>query len=106
VKGIFNFTSQNAQISDVAKAIKKETKCIIKTAGKNFKDERSYFADVSRGIKARLFERKTKYTIDFGIKEIKNIVLSNRIKNLDLEYYSNEKYLLQSIIPYEKTFMK
>jgi len=101
IQGIFNFTSQNIQIADVAKAIRKETKCKVEFAGKNFKDERSYFADVRKGWNARLFEKKTKYTIEFGIKEIKNIVLSNRIKNLDLEYYSNERYLLQSIQSYE-----
>ncbi len=104
-QGIYNFASKNVQISDVAKDIQRDTHCRIEMKGKNFKDERSYFADISKGLKDKIFAKVEKYNILFGIREIRNIVESNRIKNLDLEYFSNERYLLQAIQGYESAFL-
>lgn len=103
--GIYNFASGNMQIVDVAKAIRRLTHCAVEVKGKNFKDERSYFADLSSGLKDKVFKQEAKYDIPFGIVEIKKIVESNRIKNLDLEYFSNERYLLQAIQGYENAFV-
>lgn len=104
--GIFNFAPQNAQIITIAKKIKKYTDCVIEVIGQKFEDERNYFANISKGLKTGVFKKETKRTVEYGIKEVKKLVLSNRIKNLDLEYYSNEKYLLQSMTTYENSFIK
>lgn len=103
--GIFNVAPQNAQITDVAKKIQKQVHCEVVIAEEKF-DDRNYFADINKGLKVGVFPKETKYTIDYGIKEIRNLILSNRIKNLDLEYYSNEKHLLQSMTHYENVFLK
>ncbi len=104
--GIFNFAPQNESIINVAETIKKYTNCEIVITKQKFEDERNYHADISKGLEAGLFSKKTQYTIGYGIKEIKDLVLSNRIKNLELEFYSNEKYLLSSITEYKNSFLK
>lgn len=104
--GIFNFAPQNESIINVAETIQKYTNCEIVITKQKFEDERNYHADISKGLEAGLFSKKTQYTIGYGIKEIKDLVLSNRIKNLELEFYSNEKYLLSSITEYKNSFLK
>ena len=97
--GIYNLAQHNAQIIDIAKKIQKSTKCELQITEQKFEDDRNYHADISKGLLAGLFAEVTLYTIDYGIKEVKELVLSNRIKNLELEYYSNEKFLLQYLTP-------
>ena len=46
----------------------------------------------------------TPFDIRYGIREIKGLVLSNRVRDFDHEFYSNEKYLLQAISRYENGF--
>ena len=71
-----------------------------------FEDERNYYANTTKGVRDKIFSLKTEYTIDYGIREISNLVHENRVKNLDLEYYSNEKYLLQEINKYKEFIVK
>jgi len=97
-RGIYNIASENASIIDVAKQIKKETRCKVVVTGQKFEDDRNYFANVKRGLQDNIFTNKTKYSIEYGIKEIKELVLSKRIKDLELKYYSNERYLLESML--------
>lgn len=96
-KGIYNLATSNASILDVAKLIGKETGCKIAFAKQLFEDNRNYIAITKKGLMAKVFSDKTSYTIPFGIREIKKLVESQRVKNLELELYSNEKYLLQTI---------
>lgn len=104
--GIFNFAPQNATILEVANMIKKKTNCVIEIVEQKFEDERNYHADISKGISTKLFTKDTEYPLTTGIDEIKNLVLSHRVKNLDLEYYSNEKHLLSYMTNYKNSFIK
>lgn len=104
--GVFNFAMENDTIIHIAKEIQQQTKCEIVTVKQKFEDERNYHADISKGLQAGVFTNKPKHTIKMGIKDVKELVLSNRIKNLDLEFYSNEKHLLQSITYFENSFVK
>lgn len=104
--GIYNLATENSNILDIATRIKKTTKCNIKKVKQKFEDERNYYADTTKGLKDKIFSTKTEFTIDHGIKEVSNLVKENRVKNLDLEYYSNEKHLLQEINKYKEFIVK
>lgn len=104
--GIYNFATQNETIATVANMIKKQTDCKIEVTEQKFEDERNYHADLTKGIRDEIFSQKAKHTIIDGIREVKELVLSNRIKNLDLEFYSNEKHLLASMTAYENSYLK
>jgi len=99
--GIFNFASQNAIISEVAEIIQASTGCVVEKVKQKFEDERNYHADSTKGHKAKLFSNQKFLSIADGVEEVKTLVLSNRIKNLELAFYSNEKHLLASIKEYE-----
>lgn len=101
-KGIYNLTTQNSTILEVAKIIQHETKCKIGLTDKKFQDDRSYHAITDKALHDKVYLSNTNFTIKYGIKEIKELVLSNRIKNLDLEQYSNERHLLSELKYYEK----
>lgn len=101
-KGIYNLTTFNATILEVAKMIQKETNCKVAITKQKFKDDRDYNAIITKGLRDGVFDVKTKYTIPYGIREIKELVSSHRIKSLELERYSNERYLLQAMTQNEK----
>lgn len=104
--GVYNFALQNEIITNIAKAIKEQTNCEIEVTEQKFEDERNYNADTTKGLSQKLFSQKPKYMITDGIREVKELVLSNRIKNLGLEFYSNEKHLLASMTAYEGSYIK
>ena len=100
--GTYNLATQNATILEIAKVIKSQTKCTIEITDQKFQDDQSYNAITTKARADRIMSSVKKHTITFGVSEVKDLVLSHRIKNLDLELYSNEKFLLQAIRDYEK----
>ncbi|MFZ5845403.1 MAG: NAD-dependent epimerase/dehydratase family protein [Patescibacteria group bacterium] len=103
-QGVYNLTTSNATVISVGRKIAKITGCKIVVTEQKYEDQRSYYALTAEGLKDKVFKKTTKYTVTYGIREITQLVLSHRIKNLDLEYYSNAKYLLTAIEQYEKGF--
>lgn len=95
--GTYNLATTNATIIEIAKEIEKATGCKIITTDQPFEDDRSYNAICEKGLREKIFDLHTKYSISYGINEIKELTVSQRIKNLELELYSNERYLLQSL---------
>ncbi len=103
-KGTYNLATQNETIIEIARVIQKVTKCKVGKTKQRFQDDRSYNAVITKALRDKIFTKKTKYTIAFGVSEIKDLVRSKRVKNMDLEYYSNAKHLLTAIEQYEKGF--
>ena len=91
--GTFNLKYENYKISDLAELIKMnfKTKIKINTTEMMFQDTRNY--KVSSNSFDRLFKFKPKYDVEYGIKEIIELIKSNRIKNFDDIRYSNHLYL-------------
>ncbi len=96
-KNVYNLATENATILDIARMIQRKTLCRIKISDRKFQDNRNYNADIKKGLNDHIFGKETKYSILYGINEMKNLILSNRIKNPEFEIYSNEKHLLQEI---------
>lgn len=90
--GIFNLHSENIKILDLADKVRSHfDDVILETVDVKFQDTRNYKAD---GTKLRKeFKFETKYSIDFGIKEIIKILSEKRIKNINDPRYTNQKFL-------------
>ncbi len=91
-KGIFNLSYKNMKIIDIAKEIQKHfrnTK-IIKTKIK-FQDARNYRVKNNKATKQLAF--KAKYSLKYGIEELKKLLQEKRIKNFNDPRYTNQKYL-------------
>ncbi|MDO8657859.1 MAG: SDR family oxidoreductase [Candidatus Levybacteria bacterium] len=91
--GIYNVATQNVRIIDIANAIRKQTNCRILETQQKFEDNRSYRVDVSKALKAKFFSENIARTIENGIREIRDLVLSGRVKDFEGELYFNQKYL-------------
>jgi nucleoside-diphosphate-sugar epimerase len=90
--GIFNLSYKNMKIIDIAKEIQKffkKTK-IIKTKIK-FQDARNYRVKNMKATKELSF--KAKYSLKYGILELKKLLQEKRIKNFNDPRYTNQKYL-------------
>ena len=103
--GIFNFAPQNEKIINVASNLQKQTNCEVDIVKQKALDERSYFADITKGLRLGVFSKDTEFTINYGIMEVKSLVLSKRVKDLEENYFSNEKYLLQSLTKEKNIFI-
>lgn len=104
--GIYNLATTNSTILDIGEQIRTVTNCNISITDQKFQDNRNYNAVVTKGLHDGIFSAKTKYTIPYGIREVYDLISSHRIRNPELELYSNEKYLLQFMAQYESNFTK
>src|SRR3989339_415224 len=90
------FDNQNIKITDLGKIIKKnapEAKIEIK---KEVPDKRDY--NVSFKKMRKLFRLKPSETISQAIKEMKNMVLKEKIKNINSPLYNNYQHFLKHFV--------
>jgi len=104
-KGTYNITTQNMTITNLAKIIQLETHCAVEFTDEKMKDTRNYRAIVKKALADKLFATHTRYTIRYGVKEMRELVISKRVRELDQEYYSNHKMLLKTIELYKNTYL-
>lgn len=106
-KGVYNLATDNLTIIELAKKIQKITNCEIKITNQKFQDNRNYNADTTKAIKEGILPLKTDKTIEYGIEQIKKIVIEKRVNDLESDIYSNVKKLNSIIKDYfNKTINK
>lgn len=93
--GVFNLVKQNVRIIDLAYQIRNHfPDLVIEKTEMHFQDARNYRV-TSKKVKDVLgFE--SKYSIDDGIEEVRYLVETGRIKNIDSSRYSNHEFLKES----------
>lgn len=90
--GIFNLHRQNVRIVDLAYQVRNHfPDCVIERTEMPFQDTRNYRVNSK---KARdIFGFVPKHSIDDGIEELKFLVETGRIKDINASRYSNQAYL-------------
>lgn len=90
--GIFNLNSENINILDLSMKIKKHfPKVKIITQKLKFEDSRNYRVQTTKAEKVLNFQ--SKYTVDQGIKELKQLLEKNRIVDVNNPRYGNQTFL-------------
>ena len=92
-QGIYNLATVNMNIKDLAEIVKNATECKIEYVEREFEDERNYHANCEKAKKDNVFNFKDFRNIEFGVKEISDIIQSGRVKYTDKDVYFNEKHL-------------
>jgi len=93
--GVFNLVGQNVRIIDLADQIRNHFPgLIIEKTEMHFQDARNYRVTGKKAKDVLGFEPK--YSIDDGIQEVKYLVETGRIKNLEASRYSNHQFLKES----------
>lgn len=94
--GIYNLHRQNVRIVDLAYQIRNHfPDCIIEATEMPFQDTRNY--RVSSKKAKDTFGFNSIHSIDDGIEELKFLVETGRIKDLNHNRYSNQKYLQEQL---------
>lgn len=90
--GVFNLHRQNVRIIDLAYQVRNHfPDCSIEKTDIPFQDTRNYRVS---SLKAQeTFGFNPVYSIDSGIEEIKDLILTRRIKDVGHVRYSNQKFL-------------
>lgn len=102
--GIFNVATANCTIAELGEAIRRETGCTIEYTEQKFQDQRNYNADVGKARLAGILPEPTEFDITYGIRDIKGIAQSRRVKDFTHAHYSNHKHLERAIEQYEQGF--
>jgi nucleoside-diphosphate-sugar epimerase len=90
--GIYNLNKQNVRIADLAYQIRNHfPDCTIKFTEMPFQDKRNYRVSTKKAETILGFIPSC--TIDDGIEEIKNLLVTKRLKDLDNPRYTNQSYL-------------
>jgi nucleoside-diphosphate-sugar epimerase len=90
-KGIYNLTTENSQIKDLAKRISKLTNCKVEATEQPFQDERNYHVNTDKARKAGIL-KGLKYNLDHGIKEMALLASLSRVSSEEPIHF-NEKHL-------------
>lgn len=91
--GIYNLTTFNYQIKDLANEISKITGCKIEYVKQKFEDQRNYHASTKKAEKESILNFKKVYTVTDGVKQIYNLIKSKRVKYTENDIYFNEKHI-------------
>jgi nucleoside-diphosphate-sugar epimerase len=90
--GIYNLHFQNYTIVEMASRIKKVfPDLVIESTGEQFQDNRNYSVSSEKAKKA--FGFNPVVSLEEGIKEIKELLEQNRVKNTFISRFSNYQYL-------------
>ncbi len=90
--GIFNLHRQNVRIVDLAYQVRNHfPDCIIERTEMPFQDTRNYRVNSSKA--KSVFGFNPTHSIDDGIEELKFLVETGRIKDIDANRYSNQAFL-------------
>ncbi len=90
--GVFNLHKQNVRIIDLAYQVRNHfPNLIIEQSPRKFEDVRNY--QVSSEKAGRAWGFKPARSIDDGIEEIKELLDSNRLKDVDDPRYTNQMFL-------------
>jgi nucleoside-diphosphate-sugar epimerase len=90
--GVFNIARQNVRIIDLAYQVRNHfPDMVIEQTSMPFQDARNYRVSSEKAQKTLGF--KSAFSIDDGIEEIKELLDSNRLKEVDNPRYTNQVYL-------------
>jgi len=90
--GVFNLHHQNVRIIDLAHQVRNHfPDLVIEQTERKFEDTRNY--RVSSDKAKTVLEFVSMYSIDEGIEEIKALLDSRRLKDVDNPRYTNQKFL-------------
>lgn len=92
-KGAYNLSTMNYQISDLGKEIARITGCKIKYADAKFQDARNYYVSTKKAKRDGVLKFDKVLTIADGVKQIRDLVESGRIKYTDADIYYNERHI-------------
>ncbi len=93
--GIFNLCRQNVRIIDLAYQVRNHfPDLIIEQTEMMFQDTRNYRVTAEKAKQVLKF--KPAYSIDDGIEELKYLIETNRIVNLEDPRYTNVSYLKEN----------
>ncbi len=98
--GVYNLHRQNVRIRDLAYQVRMHfPDIVIEETDMPFQDTRNYRVSSEKANK--VFGYKSIHSIDEGIDELKYLVETRRIKNLNSPRYSNQQYLKEMEGQYE-----
>lgn len=93
VQGAYNLATVNLQIKDLAKTISDLIGCKIEHIEQKFEDQRNYSVSVNKAIKNGIFKLEENKNIEYGIKEIADLIQSGRVKHAENNIYFNERHI-------------
>lgn len=93
ITGIYNLSTLNYQIKDLAKEISEITECKIEYVEQKFEDLRNYHVSTKKAKKDGVLNFKKVYTVADGVKQIYDLITSKRVKYAENDIYFNEKHI-------------
>ncbi len=91
--GPYNLATSNFQVKDLAALVSRITGCDIELIKQKFEDQRSYRASAEKIKRDGLLKIEKIRDVEYGIREIANLINSGRIKDIYNDLYFNDRYL-------------
>lgn len=91
--GLYNLATSNFQVKDLAALVSRITGCNIELVKQKFEDQRSYRASAEKIKRDGLLKLEKIRDVEYGVREITNLINSGRIKDIYNDLYFNDRYL-------------
>ncbi len=92
VRGVYNLHRQNVRIIDLAYQVRNHfPDLVIEQTPMKFQDARNYRVSSDRAAADLAFRAET--SIDAGIEEVKELLVTRRLRSIDNPRYTNQTYL-------------
>lgn len=92
-KGIYNLTTSNYQIKNLAKVVSSLTGCKVNYNPQKFEDQRNYHANSQKAIADQVLTLNKFRQVADGVKEISQLINSGRVKYTENDIYFNERHI-------------
>jgi len=90
--GIFNLHSENVKISDLARQMQRHFPgLVVEQVEREFEDTRNYRVTSDKAVRTLGFSPR--FSVDDGIREVKYLLDSGRLRDVDNPRYTNQKFL-------------
>ena len=91
--GIYNLSTVNLQIKDLAKIVSDMTGCLVEYTPQKFEDLRNYHVANEKVVRDGVFRLEGSRDIAYGVREVAGLIRSGRVKYTDNDVYFNERHV-------------
>lgn len=94
--GIYNLHAENMRIVDLAEQVRAQIPTVeVRKTDVHFQDNRNYRVSSQKSIETFGFEASR--SVNWGIEEVKRLIMDGRIRNINSHRYSNASFVKQLI---------
>lgn len=98
IRGLYNLATQNFTVNEIAKTVTEISGCELHYASQLREDMRNYRVSFAKAANQGILKPHTERNIEYGAREVLELIKSGRIKDPGKSRYSNVRHLSDNFV--------